>query len=275
MPELPEVEHLVRTLRAEIVDCRVKAVSCHRPEVVHGAVAERSLLARQNICGILRHGKQFALVGSMSGSPVVCVHLGMTGSLQVRASQDAALQPGLHEHVVWHFEDGRQMVFRDPRRFGGIWTFSRVEALLQERWRKLGPDAMTISADQLHDALKSSGQAVKAALLNQQKIAGLGNIYVDEILAAAGIHPSRKAETISRPRVTEMLRQMQRILNQAVNAGGSSLRDYVDAQGRGGFFQTQHRVYGRAGLPCVSCSKPLLSRIIAGRTTVYCNRCQK
>jgi formamidopyrimidine-DNA glycosylase len=149
-----------------------------------------------------------------------------------------------------------------------------MEELWEQRWGKLGADGLTITAGQLHEKLKRTGRAVKAALLDQTVVAGLGNIYVDELLFACGIGPGRRAETLGQKEVGAMVRRMRVLLGQAIEARGSSTRDYVDGRGRSGGFQLRHRVYGRRGLACMGCAGMLSSGVVAGRTTVWCPVCQ-
>jgi len=161
------------------------------------------------------------------------------------------------------------------RRFGGVWTFPDRAALAAERWHRLGPDALAVRPAELNAGLGRTGRPIKAALLDQQVVAGLGNIYVDELLFAARLAPHARADGLDLPAVQRLVRQMRRLLRRAIDAGGSTFRDYVDAAGEAGRFQQSHRVYGRAGLGCRRCGRPLGSTLVAGRTTVWCPRCQR
>jgi len=272
MPELPEVETVRRTLAGQVVGRRVQKVQIHRAEVVRGDLRGEAvgLLEGDRIREVLRLGKQLAVVGDHGG--VACVHLGMTGSLC--CGSDKAMAGLKHVHVVWEMGKNRRMWFRDPRRFGGIWGFASEEALWGQRWNKLGPDATLITPAKLQKALNRTRRALKAALLDQQVVAGLGNIYVDELLFVTHLHPEMPADAVNRALAARMVRSMRRILEQAVNAGGSTLRDYVDAQGQAGGYQNQHKVYGRKGLPCRVCDRTLEATVVAGRTTVSCPVCQ-
>jgi formamidopyrimidine-DNA glycosylase len=171
-------------------------------------------------------------------------------------------------------DDGGRIEFRDPRRFGGVWTFASFPELVERRWKSLGPDALTATAGAVFDRLQRTRRPIKAALLDQNLLAGLGNIYVDELLFRCGVHPLTPCDRLDRPRVRTMVSHMRRLLGSAVEAGGSTLRDYVDAEGRAGGFQNLHRVYGRAGLFCKRCGKSLKDLRVAGRMTVYCPGCQ-
>jgi formamidopyrimidine-DNA glycosylase len=179
-----------------------------------------------------------------------------------------------HTHLIWHFEGGGELRFRDVRRFGGVWPFADAGALEGQRWARLGGDALTIQPRMLHRRLRATRRALKTALLDQNLVAGLGNIYVDELLFAARVDPHRPANTLSLGEVQQLVRRMRRLLHQAIAAGGSTFRDYVDAAGEAGGFQDQHRVYGRADQPCRRCRTILSSAIVAGRNTVFCKQCQ-
>ena len=274
MPELPEVETVRRTVAARLVGRRLSHVALHRPDVVRGD----SPPLGGRLVEVLRHGKQLAL--RFDGGPCVCVHLGMSGQLLVGDGLRSTPAAGSHVHVTWHFGGPDALPlslrFRDPRRFGGVWVFPSAVELHAERWARLGPDALTVTARPLGLALSRTGRAVKAALLDQALVAGLGNIYVDELLFAAGIDPHRPAAAVAESPVAVrgLVSRMRRLLNRAIAAGGSTLRDYVDAEGRAGSFAGRHRVYGRGGLPCVRCRGPLRVGLVAGRTTVWCPGCQ-
>lgn len=281
MPELPEVEHLRRTLVEPLVGRRVVGGSLHRRDVLRLATPagdrrgarhhRRDLLIGTTIDRLDRHGKQLAMVGQ-SGQ-VLLVHLGMSGQLRhLPAGTEAA--PRDHVHAHWRLDDGSRLLFRDPRRFGGLWALPSVDAL-NERWASLGPDALSIRAGRLGAALSGTRRPIKAALLDQRVVAGLGNIYVDEALFAAGIHPLVPASELANDRVGLLVREIRRILRQSLQSGGSTFRDYRDAQGRPGRTQDRHMVYGRAGRPCGRCSTTLVSLVIAQRTTVICPQCQE
>lgn len=286
---MPEVETVRRTLARHLPGRRVVAVTVHRRDVVRG---ETTTLRGQRIERIERWGKQLALVGeslrnnpdshpgrgggvNSGGGGCVCVHLGMSGSLCLgRSGVGGGGKADSHVHVTWEFEDGMVLAFRDPRRFGGVWAFESERALLETRWRRLGPDGLLITPGQLYAGLSRTRRVLKAALLDQHLVAGLGNIYVDELLHAVKLHPRKLACGISKPDSVRLVRAMRRLLGRAIEAGGTTLRDYVDAEGRPGLFRGHHRVYGRGGEPCPRCRAVLETMVIAGRTTTACGRCQ-
>ncbi len=293
MPELPEVECVRRSLERLIVGRRVESVRVTRRDVIRGESSATALLQHDGIDRVLRHGKQLALVSGTGRC--VCVHLGMSGQLCVLPAGDAyrggpapiertngrtssngrPLIPP-HTHVIWRFEDGSAMRFTDPRRFGGLWTFAQLDALAGRRWSALGPDALTITPSDLYHRLSATRRPLKAALLDQALVAGLGNIYVDELLFGAGLHPLTPAGKVDRALAGSLVGRMRTLLTRAIERGGSSLRDYVDADNQRGSQQDRHRVYGRSGLQCSrrACSATICSDQIAGRTTAWCPSCQ-
>jgi formamidopyrimidine-DNA glycosylase len=197
----------------------------------------------------------------------------MTGQLFVRGAGESVPEAS-HIHVRWRMEDGSRLIFRDPRRFGGVRVFRDVQAL-EEHWEALGPDALTITPGALAEALGDSDRAVKAALLDQAAIAGVGNIYADESLFEAGIAPGRLARRVGDAEVVRLAAAIRGVLGRAVEARGTTLRDYVDANGEPGGFRVSHKVYGRSGLACVTCGRRLKSGSLAQRTTVWCPHCQR
>ncbi len=287
MPELPEVERVAQTLAPAVVGRVVGTVDLYRRDVVRGTTEQAALLEGSRIERIARYGKQLAIfkagendqspVGASSDterSPCVCIHLGMTGSLRYFPPSVADPPTDRHCHLFWWFEGGGCVVFRDPRRFGGIWTFASMQQLYEQRWRHLGPDALVIKPAELFERLTGTSRCIKAALLDQHLVAGLGNIYVDELLFACGVHPQMPARRTTRDDAAAMVRRLRRLLKQAIAKGGSTFRNYVDGNGYAGGFQDRHKVYGRGGGPCQRCGRPLQLIRLAQRATVFCRRCQ-
>ena len=280
MPELPEVENVRRGLVATVLGRCVIRVTVRRLDVVHGPSGPANLLRGRTITRIDRLGKQLALVAASHRGPddgrtgpCICIHLGMTGSLRYYAPGVPAPRD-IHSHVCWRLDNGGKLIFRDPRRFGGLWTHPSVEALESERWSRLGQDALRITPKRLYAGLQRTRRPLKAALLDQAVVAGLGNIYVDELLFACRLSPVSPANTCKIEQTRQLVRHMRGLLNRAVRSGGSTLRDYVGADGQAGGFQLRHKVYGRTGENCVMCKDPLTCSQVAGRTTVYCTTCQ-
>ena len=183
-----------------------------------------------------------------------------------------------HVHCRWSISDhtGQDLgvlCFRDPRRFGGLWTLPDARAL-ESRWAALGPDALRDDPEQALAQTAESRRAIKAALLDQQVIAGIGNIYADESLFHAGVLPTRPCRTLNNARRRALASAIRQVLQQAVERGGSTLRDFVNGTGAPGSYQHSRMVYGRAGLPCPTCATPLASRVLQQRMTVWCPKCQ-
>jgi formamidopyrimidine-DNA glycosylase len=285
VPELPEVERVRLSLRPHVIGRRVRRAVLHREDIcesfeqrrtgmVRVRPSARGLLQGDRVASLERHGKQLAIIGE-SGR-VLSVHLGMSGQLLwVRPGQAG---PATHVHAEWEFAEGRKvagrLVFRDPRRFGGLWTFDSVEAFRAARWAALGPDALAVTPKQLAAGLGTSKRAVKAALLDQGVIAGVGNIYADEALFLAGVKPTRRAGSLDGPEVGRLAAAIREVLQRSLATGGSTLRDYVDADGARGSAQEGHAVYGRGGEACRECGGTLKQGMVAQRTTVWCPRCQ-
>jgi formamidopyrimidine-DNA glycosylase len=259
MPELPEVETIVRDLRPHLLGRCIRSV-----EILHSRVVRYSkhnlpdVLPGKRILDLQRHGK-FILLGLDSGW--LTIHLGMTGQLVWNGV------PGVHTRVIFTLEGGT-LLYNDIRMFGAIeWSAQ------PRRTAGLGVDAlgMSVTPAQL---LERRGP-IKAVLLNQSLLSGVGNIYADEALFRAGIHPRRRASRLSRPRAEHLLEVVRELLQEAVEYRGSSISDYVDASGARGSFQERHQVYGREGLPCVRCGLPIRRIVVAQRGTHYCPKCQR
>lgn len=285
MPELPEVESIRRTLERSIAGQAIRVAHLQRTDIIgapgklragRGQAAccgadspmRNALLDGTRVASIARRGKQLAIV-AMDGRALV-VHLGMSGRLVVEPRGSDAHPP--HTHAAWHVGESRTMRFTDPRRFGALVPCADAQDL-DRHWSELGPDALEIGESALARALASRRTSVKAALLDQSLIAGLGNIYVDEILHRAGIHPMMRSHRAA-PHAALIAQCMRSVLDAAIAAGGSTLRDYVDATGNPGAYVTLHRVYGRSGEPCDRCQSTIRSAVVGGRTTAFCARCQ-
>ena len=272
MPELPEIESLRRALEPSLVGASVHAAHLFRADMMHRAAGApaRPLAVGDSIRALHRRGKQL-VIESASG-PCLLVHLGMSGSLRLLRQ---AGDPETHVHARWDLRSGRDafsLRHRDPRRFGWLESHASLESVHARAWSTLGPDALFVEATELVRAIDSSRRPIKALLLDQARIAGLGNIYVDEVLFRQRVHPLMQARKV--PDVAELAHEIRSVLHQAVELGGSTIRDHRTAEGRWGSFQERHGVYGRAGLPCLRCGTVLRSIQVSQRTTVFCPRCQ-
>jgi formamidopyrimidine-DNA glycosylase len=274
VPELPEVETVRRTLAPVLQHHTITRATLHRADICSTATGKRcrpaDLLQGLTIDRLDRRGKQLAIVATTGRA--LLVHLGMSGSLRATAP-GAKPKKTDHIHATWALDSGWRVDFRDPRRFGGLWTFPSFEEI-EARWAALGPDGLRITGKQLAARCGRSRRPIKAALLDQGVVAGVGNIYADEALFAARIHPATLAAELTPARFTALAAAIRRVLRQAIAAGGSTIRDYIDARGQAGRAQERHAVYGRAGQPCLRCATPLESGTLGQRTTVHCPGCQ-
>lgn len=259
MPELPEVETIVRSLAPRLAGQRVLAATFFAPRVMRGAPEPD--LAGHTVSEVTRHGKHI-LVRFDHGT--LAIHLGMTGKLLMDGKATAYLRA---EIVL----DACRLLFDDIRQFGRMaWSSS-----LPENVARLGPDPLEIPSAEFLKRLRAKRGRVKALLLNQAFVRGLGNIYVDEALHRAGVHPLAMADRLSRKRALALHVSIVTVLEEAIASGGSSISDYVDADGRKGSFQNSHRVYGREGEPCVVCGETILKIVVAQRGTHFCAKCQR
>jgi formamidopyrimidine-DNA glycosylase len=276
VPELPEVETIVRGLAPRLVGRRVTGLwTSGLPLRLARAVdvsGLRAVAVGRTISQVRRVGKYITVElprGAAAGSGVG-IHLGMTGRLRV---QEAARERDRHTHVVFSLDGGDELRFVDPRRFGWVAPGDPLATL--PGLAALGPDPLTaLSAAQLAEALADVRAPIKAFLLDQRRVAGLGNIYVCEALFGAGIHPTTPAGRVRR-RADALLAAIRATLEGAIARRGTTLRDYVDADGLTGDNAASLLVYGREGQPCSRCGAPVRRRVDAGRSTFYCARCQR
>jgi formamidopyrimidine-DNA glycosylase len=275
MPELPEVEAVRRGL-FPVVGRAIVRVEVLRRDVIEGVPSAKTtidpawLLAGSSVDRLERRGKQLAVVGA-SGR-VVVVQLGMSGQVRTLAARPGTLPT--HTHVIWTYADGSVTIFRDPRRFGGLTLVDTEDALRASHWADLGPDALDVEAGHLAQTAGRSARALKAILLDQRVLAGVGNIYADEALFRSRLAPRRMGRGVRPTEWDRLAQAVREVLRAAVDAGGSTVRDYVRPDGSPGAATLDHAVYGRGGLPCVACGTPLRKATLAQRTTVWCPRCQ-
>ncbi len=273
MPELPEVEVVARGLARCLDGARVRQVDLRRSDIVRGGHQPlfNLPLSGRSIDQIRRSGKLVRF--DISGQLTLHVHLGMTGRL-VLTNPSSPLES--HTHLIIRFEQKDiELRYCDPRRFGGIWIANGSPA---EKWtgRRIPPithDPLRMTIRQWHECLKPRRQ-IKALLMSQDPISGIGNIYCDEALHRAGVHPLTRACDISTDKSRALYRAVRLVLNEAIRAGGSSISDYRNAEGDPGTYHLKHRVYGRGGKPCRRCRTPIERIVIASRGTHFCPKCQ-
>ena len=270
MPELPEVETIANGLNKRVAGDRIESVWLgSKPEPLKSSAAEiSSTLEGAKVQRVRRVGKHIVFDLEAGRPPTDrqwIVHLGMTGRMLV-TTPDTELPP--HTHLVAKMASGRELRFVDPRRFG------RLE-VRQSSFNGPGTEPLQVGVEEFSQLFHKSKAPIKAALLNQKLLHGVGNIYADEALYRAHIRPRRRAHTLTSAELRKLHAALQKVLQAAIAAGGSSISDYVDADGEAGFFQIQHRAYGREGKPCMKCKTPIKKIVVAGRGTHYCPVCQK
>lgn len=268
MPELPEVETTVRGLERVLAGRRIARVEIRRPDIRRPLPEDLGQrLTGAKVTGLRRRAK-YGLIDTDRGDTLV-FHLGMSGRWRVDPSDIEK-----HDHVVLETDDGRRVALNDPRRFGSL---DLVETAALPDWpaiAALGPEPLDISARELRDRLKGRSAPIKALLLDQRIIAGLGNIYVCEALYRSGIHPTRAGGKISLPRLERLVTAIHDVLAEAIAAGGSTFRDFASPDGELGYFSKQFAVYDREGQAC-DCGGKVRRIVQGGRSTFFCPACQR
>ncbi|HTM48457.1 MAG TPA: bifunctional DNA-formamidopyrimidine glycosylase/DNA-(apurinic or apyrimidinic site) lyase [Bryobacteraceae bacterium] len=260
MPELPEVETIVRGLAPRLAGRRILAAEFRCARVLRGDPAR---IVGKTIRGVRRHGK-YIVMDFSDASASLGIHLGMTGKLLM----DAEL--GVHSHAILTLDRG-VLVYDDIRQFGRI----ELSETFAARLERLGPDPLSLDTPAFASALRDRSAMVKPLLLNQTFLRGMGNIYTDEALHRAGIHPRALGRRLTRVRAERLHEAIREVLLESIDTGGSSVSDYVDSEGRRGSFQLRHRVYGKEGQPCPACGTPIRRILVAQRGTHFCPKCQK
>lgn len=289
MPELPEVETIARGLDKRVSGDRIESVWLgSKPEPLKSSARQiAETLEGKRIVHVRRVGKHIVIdlesdSAARAPSPAKghparkkknrehspraqwIVHLGMTGRMLV---SDPKQEVEKHTHAIATLASGRELRFVDPRRFGRLSVTEAFEAP--------GSEPLEVELERFVKLFKGRKTPIKSALLNQKLLSGVGNIYADESLFRAGIRPRRRAASLSQEELRRLYLALQEVLKEAIELGGSSVSDYVDADGEEGFFQLQHRVYGREGEPCLVCKTPIKRVVIGGRSSHYCPKCQK
>ena len=283
MPELPEVETVRRGLARVMEGDVIRQADVNRPDLRWPFPADMAARLTGARVERLRRRSKYIL-GDLDSGETVLIHLGMSGRMLI--SGDPLGQfvhdhpaPEKHDHVVFHMGNGARITFNDPRRFGAMDLMPTIDQDAHKLLAVLGPEPLgnDFHEDHLIAAFRGRNTPVKAALLDQRIVAGLGNIYVCEALYRAGISPRRKAGRISAARVARLVPIIRQVLTEAIAAGGSSLRDFRQADGELGYFQHNFDVYGREGAPCKTegCGQPIARIVQSGRSSFYCLQCQR
>jgi len=274
MPELPEVETVVRGLRQPLVGRRIVGVRFGKTDFIDDPIALGERLPGSKIARVERYGKFVTLalepLESEQSEFYFLIHLGMTGQLMSRSPYEPV---AAHTHAFVELDDGRELRYTDIRRFGRMLLVSESD---KEKFHgQLGRDPLEISEKEFITEFAGRRARVKALLLNQSLLRGMGNIYTDESLWRARIHPARLASGLQARQLKALYKAMRHVLSSAIRLRGSSISDYLDAEGFPGAYQSRHRVYGRAGKPCPRCKTVIRRIVVAGRGTYFCPRCQQ
>jgi formamidopyrimidine-DNA glycosylase len=286
MPELPEVETIARSLDRRVKGDVIESVWLgSKPEPLKSPAAElAATLESKKITGVRRVGKHIvvdlepAKNGPSGGRRPArqskkkppdnhaqwIVHLGMTGRMLVCEADEEVVK---HTHAIAKLKSGRELRFVDPRRFGRL--------SVTQGFAAAGSEPLEVELEKFLQLFHGRKTPIKSALLNQKLLSGVGNIYADESLFRSGIRPKRRASSLSKDDFGRLYLALQEVLKEAIDQGGSSVSDYVDSDGEEGFFQLQHRVYGREGEPCLVCKTPIKRVVIGGRSSHFCPKCQK
>ena len=291
MPELPEVEVTRRRIAPKIVGRKIRAVRTTAASyffLTPPRELVRRLLGRR-VAALSRHGKY--LIAELDDASRLFLHLGMTGQLFTASARSVrlltstrggaltpeaqgAFAPDLHTHLALSFEDADEdVLFRDVRKFGKVrWLAAGAS---DPRLDKLGPDALTTTGALLFEATRARKAAIKTVLLDQQVVAGVGNIYADEALFRAGLRPRRSARSLTRKECERLGEQVRAVLLRSIETGGSSISDYIQPDGSDGAYQNERHVYARGGEPCHACGTAITRIVVGMRSTHYCRLCQR
>jgi formamidopyrimidine-DNA glycosylase len=269
MPELPEVESIAASLRRKIIGLEIARIDLRLPKLLRrGRPSLLSAFKGRNVTAVRRRGKHLIIE---CGDRVLMFHLRMTGGFHWTAPSAPVDK---HTHLLLTFKKASgQLRFRDVRKFGFLLCLPAAGLERCPELAALGPEPLEIGAEEFFARLKARKGRLKSVLLDQSFVAGIGNIYADEMLFEAGIHPL--AAGLTRARADRLWAAMGGVLRRAIAAGGSSIKDYRDADGEVGHFQDEHRVYGRGGEPCPKCGGPVRRRVIGGRSSHFCASCQR
>lgn len=273
MPELPEVETIRKTLSHLVLDKQIEDVSIYWSNIIQYPEDDEEFRIKvrdERITNIARRGK-FLLF--YLEEYVLVSHLRMEGKYKIVSKDEPLIK---HTHVVFHFTDGTDMRYEDVRKFGTMHVFPIGEEFKKKPLNQLGPDPFetTYTPEYVKERLSKTSRTIKATLLDQTIIAGLGNIYVDEVLFLANIHPERRSHTLTEQEIETIYIKAKEVLQHAIDLGGTTIRSYVDGKGEMGMFQQELYAYGQDGKPCDHCGTLIEKIKVAGRGTHYCPECQ-
>jgi formamidopyrimidine-DNA glycosylase len=273
MPELPEVETVVRGLARHIVGRTITAVQVlHKPSV-SGSPRKVQTLSGRKIERVFRRGKFIRI--ALDGGYGMAVHLRMTGWLGMVPAKNVKQRIDAYTRVVVTLDKGDAILFRDVRTFGRVWCGLEEELQRMKALSKLGPEPLEIDAEEFVTRLRARNVGLKSLLLNQEFLAGVGNIYADEALYACGLHPLMKSSKVKRDKARELHGAIQKVLRAAIKAGGSSVENFVNSDGDEGWFQRELLAYGRGGQECSRCGREMKRILVGQRSTCFCPNCQK
>lgn len=274
MPELPEVETMVRDLASRVTGSTVSSVEADFPGIVVWPNFDQFVqrVEGQMVSGVERRGK-FAIFPLASGDALI-VHRGMTGSLLLR-SPEAPLEP--HVRLMFVLDDGRELRFNDPRKFGKIYLMHPSGSERALPWSRMGPEPLNgdFTLRSFQQSLRGRTALIKPLLLSQGLVAGLGNIYVDEALHLACVHPQRRAHTLKPAELRRLHQAIREVLEAAIEGRGTTFSNYTDIEGRAGRYQDRLRVYGKTGTKCLRCGFLIVKMVVGGRGTHVCPHCQE
>ncbi len=274
MPELPEVETMVRDLASRVAGSTIASVAANFPGIVVWPDFDQFVhrVAGQVILGVERRGK-FAIFTLASGDALI-VHRGMTGSLLLRTPEASTES---HVRLTFLLDDGRELRFNDPRKFGKIYLMHPSGSERALPWSRMGPEPLNdgFTLRSFRQSLRGRTARIKPLLLGQGLVAGLGNIYVDEALHLARVHPQRRADTLRSGELSRLYQAIREVLHAAIEGRGTTFSNYTDIEGRAGRYQDRLRVYGKTGKKCPRCGFPIVKLVVGGRGTHVCPQCQK
>ena len=281
MPELPEVETVRRGLLPVMEGQRIDQARVNRPDLRFALPQNMAARLTGQVVQTLRRRSKYILADLSSGETLL-IHLGMSGRMLISGAQLGQFHhdhpaPQKHDHVVLTMQSGARVTFNDPRRFGAMDLMPTARWQAHKLLADLGPEPLGNAFNEAYLAQRLANRAtpIKSALLDQKIVSGLGNIYVCEVLHRAGIAPTRLAGDLTERQAASLVPLIRSVLSEAIEAGGSSLRDYRQADGELGYFQHTFRVYDREGQPCTTCDTSIVRLVQAGRSSFYCPSCQR